>query len=291
VEISTSNTFSPIVQTISGLNMPSVTLTTPLTANTVYFWRVKGVNSCGTGTPSAGNRFKTGISSCYTSIDVPKDIPTTGPQTVTSTIIVPAANGVTITDLNVIGLAGIHSYVHDLVFTLIGPDNTTVVLLDTLCDGYADFNLNLDDQAASTTIACPPSTGATERPKNPLSAFNGKSSAGTWTLKIDDLFDADGGSLTGWGLNFNSGSINCTTIPTPISTTYTFTGNGNWNVAANWSNNTIPPSTLPAGGSIVINHSAGGQCVLNVSQTISTGAGITVLTGKNLVVNGALTIK
>ncbi|HMO61234.1 MAG TPA: hypothetical protein PKC39_01240 [Ferruginibacter sp.] len=77
---------------------------------------------------------------------------------------------------------------------------------------------------------------------------------------------------------------------TPVATTYTFTGNGNWNNAANWSNNSIPPATLPSGSTITINHAAGGQCVLNVSQTIAAGATLTVLTGKNLVVAGNLSI-
>jgi hypothetical protein len=78
---------------------------------------------------------------------------------------------------------------------------------------------------------------------------------------------------------------------TPVATTYTFTGNGNWNVAANWSNNTIPPATLPSGSTITINHTVGGQCVLNISQTIAAGATLTVLTGKNLVVQGNLRIQ
>jgi hypothetical protein len=66
---------------------------------------------------------------------------------------------------------------------------------------------------------------------------------------------------------------------------------GNWNVASNWSNNSIPPSPLPSGSSIVINHTIGGQCVLNVSQTVLAGGSLTVLTGKNLLVNGGLTVQ
>ena len=72
--------------------------------------------------------------------------------------------------------------------------------------------------------------------------------------------------------------------------TYTFTGNGNWDNAANWSNNRIPPATLPVFSTIIINHIDGGQCLLNVSQYIATGAGIIVNAGKSIVVPGALTI-
>lgn len=74
--------------------------------------------------------------------------------------------------------------------------------------------------------------------------------------------------------------------------TYTFTGNGNWNQASNWSNNLIPPTPLPAKSAIVINNSAGGECLLNIAQQhISTGASLTVLPGKKLVVPGELKIQ
>ncbi len=291
LEISTSSTFATIAQTISGITSVPVPLSTSLTENTVYYWRVKGINTCGTGAASAGFRFKTGFSSCFPSLDVPKDISAIDTSTITSTLTIPAAKGVTITDLNIVDLTGTHFYFHDLRFTLTGPDNTSVIVIDPICDGPTDvFNFNIDDQA-SAVFDCPPVNGLVIKPTNPLTAFIGKNSAGTWTLKVADIEQADGGQLQSWGLSFNSSSINCGLISTPLATTYTFTGNGNWNVASNWSNNTIPPSSLPSGSSIVINHSAGGQCVLNVSQTVSAGGNITVLTGKNLVVNGALTIQ
>ena len=72
---------------------------------------------------------------------------------------------------------------------------------------------------------------------------------------------------------------------------YSFTGDGNWDVAANWSNNTIPPALLPAFSEIVIDPIVNGKCVLNISQTISKNAIITVRTGKKMIVPGALTIQ
>jgi PKD repeat protein len=77
----------------------------------------------------------------------------------------------------------------------------------------------------------------------------------------------------------------------PENQTYTFIGNGNWDNAANWSNNTIPPSILPATNNIIINHSNGGQCILNVSQTVNSGASFIVNTGKNLVVQGTMRLQ
>ncbi len=78
---------------------------------------------------------------------------------------------------------------------------------------------------------------------------------------------------------------------TAQSITYTFTGNGNWDDAANWSNNKIPPTTLPVFSIIIIDHIEGGQCLLNVSQNLATGSSIIVNAGKNIVVPGSLIIQ
>jgi subtilisin-like proprotein convertase family protein len=294
LEISTVSNFSPAVQTISNITATPYTLSTPLLENTTYYWRVKTVNSCGTGNGSAvPNRFRTGVSSCRTSTNVPITIPVNGTPRVTSTLTIPVAYGVTITDLNIIGLTATHSRVNDLSFILKAPSGDSVVVLNQVCTGSANlgFNINLDDQAAAAVV-CPPNTGAIAIPSNPLAVFNGLNSAGTWMMIVKDNTAGSGGSLTGWGLNINgAGGITCATVATPLATIYTFTGNGNWSDAANWSGNTVPPSTLPAGASIVIDHVVGGVCTLNVAQTIAAGATLTVMTGKNLVVPGTLTVQ
>lgn len=291
IEISASNTFSPIRQTVSGIATLPYTLTSALGEDSVYYWRVKSTGGCGTGSASATYRFKTGLNSCRISTDVPKTIAAIGASTVTSTIVIPASLGVTITDLNVVGLKFTHPSINDLTVTLKSPSGTTVGLFDNLCfPSLPDFNLNLDDQATAA-IPCPPTGGTVALPQSALSAFNGQSSTGTWTLTVTDNYDQDGGTLDGWGLSINTNSNTCTYTATPIATTYTFTGTGNWTDAANWSNNIVPPSPLPSGSQVIINHAANGQCVLNTSQTISAGATLTVLTGKNLIVPGILVIQ
>jgi len=294
LEISTVSDFSSILQTIPNITTLPHTLTSPLQENTTYYWRVKTVNSCGTGSPSAvPNRFKTGVSSCRTSTDVPKTIAVNGTPRITSTLTIPAAYGVTITDLNIIGLKATHSRVNDLTFILKAPTGDSVVVLNQVCagSGNSGYDINLDDQAGAA-VTCPPTGGAIAIPSNPLAAFNGLNSAGIWTLVVKDNTAGSGGNLTGWGLNINgAGGITCSTVPTPLAVVYTFTGNGNWSDAANWSGNNVPPATLPAGTSIVINHAVGGVCTLNVAQTIAAGATLTVMTGKNLVVPGTLTVQ
>lgn len=72
--------------------------------------------------------------------------------------------------------------------------------------------------------------------------------------------------------------------------TYTFSGNGNWNVSTNWANNVIPPANTNQGSSIIINNVAGGQCILNISYSVTAGTNLTVMPGKKLIINGKLTI-
>ena len=72
---------------------------------------------------------------------------------------------------------------------------------------------------------------------------------------------------------------------------YTFTGTGNWNIAANWLNNAIPPSPLPPYSAIFIDPAGGGECILNVPMTISRGNQLTLQPGKKFRILGNLTIQ
>jgi hypothetical protein len=74
-------------------------------------------------------------------------------------------------------------------------------------------------------------------------------------------------------------------------TTYTFSGNGYWNVASNWSNNTIPPVILSGNAQIIIDPAINGECILNIPQIINAGSSMSVITGKKLRITGSLLIK
>ena len=82
--------------------------------------------------------------------------------------------------------------------------------------------------------------------------------------------------------------VMCNSTP-PV--TYIFGGTGNWNITANWSNGLMPPAVLPAGDQIIVYPLAAGECVLNVSQTVSTSSSIVVVTGRKFRVVGNLTIQ
>jgi chitinase len=104
----------------------------------------------------------------------------------------------------------------------------------------------------------------------------------TWSINWDNV-------CTGYDYaeNFQRIFSSLTSAPT----IYTFTGSGNWSVASNWSNNTIPPSTLPSGSQIIIDPSGTNECVLNVTETISAGASITVIAGKKFRIPGDVHIQ
>jgi len=81
-----------------------------------------------------------------------------------------------------------------------------------------------------------------------------------------------------------------TSLFSQCQTSYTFTGNGNWSIASNWSNQIIPPSTLPAGDTINISPAGGASCILDLPQTIAAGAFLNVTPGANFIITGNLNV-
>jgi subtilisin-like proprotein convertase family protein len=198
------------VQLASDVNFNSIVLTdnpatdqyqvsTPLAQHTRYYWRVRGQNLCGTGNWSAVFSFTTASCVSVMSTNVPISIPSNGSPTVTSILNIPVT--LTVGDVNVISLTGTHTYVDDLQFSLIAPNATEVLFWNRPCANDDNFNINFDDEAADSNWPCPPTNGLTYKPSSPLTPFDGLVSSGTWTLKIHDLFNQDGGSLSTWGLS------------------------------------------------------------------------------------------
>lgn len=134
----------------------------------------------------------------YTSADVPVTISESGTPTVTSTLTINDSGE--IIDVNVLNLEGTHTFMGDLHFTLISPNNTSVVLFADICGTDENFDVDLDDDALSATLPCPPVDGLAYQPSGSLASFNGEEMNGTWTLSIFDDFNQDGGELTAWSL-------------------------------------------------------------------------------------------
>ena len=72
--------------------------------------------------------------------------------------------------------------------------------------------------------------------------------------------------------------------------TYTFIGNGNWDVPSNWQEGTVPPLTITNDIQIVIDPVVNGECLLSRQQIIPTGSAIILKQNKKFRVTGNLKI-
>lgn len=167
----------------------------------------RGVEECDDGNSLDGDGCDSTCvpSGCalFTASDVPKSISGGAPNTITSTVQVPLAGQIKEVRVR---LRGTHTYVSDLQFQLTSPSATTVNVMNEVCGSRDNFNLDLADSSTSP-IPCPPTDGILHKPSAPLSAFNGSSAGGIWTLTVNDLYAGDGGSLDAWAVRL------CTTIP------------------------------------------------------------------------------
>jgi hypothetical protein len=88
-------------------------------------------------------------------------------------------------------------------------------------------------------------------------------------------FDTDGGSANAILTAYNDNDIFIAKYG-PTEVTYTFTGNGDWDIPSNWLNNNMPPDTITTGQHIIINPALNGACILNKPLTVRLGGKITV---------------
>jgi len=214
VEVSESPSFTTLYATASGLGTTSFLPGTGWQSNSIYFWRVKVDQAdCGTSDWSTTHSFQTNLSACQlvTSSNVPVNIPSSGTPTVTSTINI--TQNVILSDVNIRDLYGDHTWVDDLVFTLISPSATRFELTGRNCGNEDDFDLEFDDAGSNAPIPCPPTTGLAYQPDDPLAPLNGSNVQGTWTMEIFDAVNQDGGNLQNWALEFCNQNFN-PTVPT-----------------------------------------------------------------------------
>ena len=186
-----------------------------LDPNTAYFWRVRATTACGRTDWSAPLAFRT--TACFRAIaqDQPAFISASGTPTVRSTLSVGLPGEVS--RLTRVSLRGTHTWMSDLVFTLVAPDGQRQArLADRECDSSDDFDVSFSDDAAQSIASAPCAPfggGGTYRPREPLSVFAGIPMAGEWTLVVDDQAGADGGALESWSLEFCGSSVN----PLPLT--------------------------------------------------------------------------
>lgn len=193
-------------------NFTSITATTTTTFNiydvhnlnpsSIYYWRVRGINDCGTGSYSDVYSFQVASIDCATfkATDLPKTISDSRVNTVYSEINfeqdLPISSIEAVVKIN-------HTWVNDLSVTLIAPSGTRVQLLNYSCGNYdADIDAVFSDDGQ--TLVCSGSGTAVSGTVLPVSSFSllkGESSKGTWRLEVKDSAELDGGSLEVFELN------------------------------------------------------------------------------------------
>ncbi len=198
VEVSTDAGF---VNVIESATVPfNFYKTTSLQQETEYFWRVRPSNGCGTGTFGTAFSFITSQVDCKNmeSSDLPITISSTGTPTITTSVFF--WEDLPISDVNV-NLELDHSYLEDLVITLISPEGTRVALLSNTCGDLNNINAVFDDEGDPITCNGNPAVSGTVSPLGSLASLKGESILGEWILEIKDTAASDGGTLIGFSLD------------------------------------------------------------------------------------------
>lgn len=203
-ELATSPSFDPstIVESATNLTEGIFTPSVGLLDNSLYFWRIRPKNICAEGEFATPFAFHTFTAACapFTTSDFNVNIPSTGLPTIVSELIVVEPGD--ITDINVVQIKGNHDAVPDIQVRLQSPEGTEVILMDGECGNTSIFNVGFDDEAAFE-IVCPPVSGIRYIPHEPLSAFVGESTLGTWLLEVEVINTiGSGGTLETWSLEF-----------------------------------------------------------------------------------------
>ncbi|MBK8348992.1 MAG: propanediol utilization protein [Saprospiraceae bacterium] len=197
LQIAYDNTFQDILLNTSTTST-SYQVASPLYGLTTFYWRVRGINACGTNSWSTVRSFETEPCWNYTATNVPVTIP--GVVTsVYSYMTIPDKG--TLTDVNIIDLQGTHEKIFFTNWTLKTPDNTIDLFWSQPCSkNDSNFNIKFDDASSSGTWPCPPVDGLTYIPTNPLSALNTHPMKGIWNLQIENTLAGYTGSLQSWAL-------------------------------------------------------------------------------------------
>ncbi|MES2431000.1 MAG: DUF4832 domain-containing protein [Bacteroidota bacterium] len=168
--------------------------------------------------------------------------------------------------------------------------NTYLLLKNTATNSYYPFLINTDIRKWVDTINLVQDINLTELPEGNYAAYLKMPDINT-SLSDKPEYSIKLANNNVWidslGINDLTQSF---TLSNTIST-YTFIGSGDWTIESNWMNNQKPPAILPSNKEIIIDPISDSNCILNTSQKISTGAKITVVSGKHFLIQGDLIIE
>jgi hypothetical protein len=201
-EVSSDPSFAPgsLIESAANLSTTSYTLSTSLSGNQVYFWRVGAINDCVAGRYSSPGAFQTNNCETYIPTDLPKVIPVNGaPQTVISSLAVPTTG--TISSLSVQRIQGTHGNINDLTMVIRKAGSVQAELINRSCPfGGSNFNVSFADQTPPAFPPCPPTDGGVYQSRDPLSVFTGIPASGAYSLRVIDAVNGNGGQLNNWEL-------------------------------------------------------------------------------------------
>jgi subtilisin-like proprotein convertase family protein len=158
----------------------------------------------------------------FTSTNVGKTIADFGQVISTLTI----NQDIAIRDLNVtVNMS--HTYTGDVRMTLVGPDGTRVPLVNRRGGSSDNFvNTTFDDEASVGVWQGTGPWSGSYRPEYALSAFDGKSTRGTWQLIVEDTALFDTGRLNGWSLTVQGAAGAAAARQAVLPTPPTVSGSG-----------------------------------------------------------------
>ncbi len=203
IEIALTETFDSLV-VLSTTNSSTFTPSSGLSAVSNYYWRVKGFNECGESQYSAIQNFSTNQIDCKPigAANLPiqlEDATVRGSGVTYADVFM--ANDYPIADID-LEVSIEHTYLSDMILSLIAPDGTEVVLVKNIGVRQSNFvNTVFDQEGSSIEEAQAPFTGNFQ-PKESLEVFIGQSSFGRWRLKVEDLERADSGKIQMFNINF-----------------------------------------------------------------------------------------
>jgi subtilisin-like proprotein convertase family protein len=101
-----------------------------------------------------------------------------------------------------------------LTVTLISPSGSQIQLLNRPCSAQPLANINATFDNSGSTLVCgsvSPVISGNLLSFQSLSILNGQQMNGTWTLRVLDSAQGDGGAITSWSLNI------CNVSEVPLS--------------------------------------------------------------------------
>ncbi len=200
IQIASDAGFTNIVEAAT-VTTNTYTITTSLTGDTEYWWRVRTKNQCATGAHTTF-KFKTAAIDCmeFTANDTPIEISDGAAATYNS--VINMVDDLPVTEV-VVTIDISHTWDEDLNISLKSPAGTVVKLSHGNGGGGDNYSVTVFDDAAATSITAgtPPFNGSF-KPEEPLANFIGESVKGDWTLIVEDTWAADGGFINDFKIDF-----------------------------------------------------------------------------------------